>query len=85
MFSRILQEYYINFKMNHSLRVTSATRLFQSDIDELLIMNNTGHRSIDGVRCYKRVGEDWKKAITSILNSAANGQLSVSDENKATS
>ena len=39
------------YKTNHSLRVTSATRLFQNGIDEQLIMSNTGHRSVDGVRC----------------------------------
>ena len=43
------------FKTNHSLRVTTATRLFQSGIDEQLIMDRTGHRSIDGIRRYKRV------------------------------
>ena len=48
----------LGFKTNHSLRVTSATRLFQSGVDEQLIMSNTGHRSIDGVRSYKRIGEE---------------------------
>ena len=31
------------FKTNHSLQVTSAKRLFQSGVDEQLIMSNTGH------------------------------------------
>ena len=51
------------FKTNHSLRVTSATRLFQSGIDEQLIMSHTGHRSIDGVRSYKRISEEQKKYL----------------------
>lgn len=42
------------YKTNHSLRVTTATRLFQSGADEQLIMERTGHRSTDGVRAYKR-------------------------------
>ena len=40
------------FKTNHSLRVTTvttATRSFQSGVDEQLIMARTGHRSIEGV------------------------------------
>ena len=31
------------FKNNHSLRVTTATRLFQAGVDEQLIMEQTGH------------------------------------------
>ena len=38
------------YKTNHSLRVTSATRMFQGGVDEQLIMSRTGHRSIEGVR-----------------------------------
>ena len=58
------------YKTNHSLRVTSATRLFQSGIDEQLIMSHTGHRSVDGVRSYKRISEEQKKTISSVLNLA---------------
>ena len=54
---------------NHSLRVTSATHLFQSAVDEQLIMLHTGHRSIDGVRSYKRVSEEQKRAVSGILSS----------------
>ena len=49
-----------SFKTNHSLRVTSATRLFQSGVDEQLIMSHIRHRSVDGVRSYKRGCEDQK-------------------------
>ena len=34
---------------NHSLCVTSATRLFDAEVDEQLIMTRTGHSSTDGV------------------------------------
>ena len=61
------------FKTNHSLRVTSATRLFQSGVDEQLIMGRTGHRSIDGIRTYKRVSNEQKEDISHVLNSATNG------------
>ena len=57
------------YKTNHSLRVTSATRLFQSGVDEQLIMSHTGHRSVDGVRSYKRISDEQKKAVSGILSS----------------
>ena len=34
---------------NHSLRVSSATRLFDAEVNEQLIMSRTGHSSTDGV------------------------------------
>lgn len=42
------------FRTNHSLRATNATRLFSAGADEQLIMERTGHRSLDGVRSYVR-------------------------------
>jgi hypothetical protein len=61
------------FKTNHSLRVSAATRLFQSGVDEQLIMSRTGHRSLDGVRTYKRVSEEQKMALSSVLNATTTG------------
>ena len=43
-----------SYKTNYSLRVTTATRLFHSGMDEQPIMERTGHRLSDGVRAYKR-------------------------------
>lgn len=37
------------YHTNHSLRATTATRLFNSGIDEQLIMSKTGHRSVEGI------------------------------------
>ncbi len=61
------------FKTNYSLRVTSATRLFQQGVDEQLIMTRTGHRSIQSVRTYKRVSGQQKREVSDLLNSATNG------------
>ena len=61
------------FKTNHSLRVTNATRLFQGGVDEQLIMARTGHRSVEGVRSYKRVSAEQRLALSEVLNSATNG------------
>ena len=49
------------FRTNHSLRATSATRLFNAGADEQLIMERTGHRSVDGVRSYKRTSTSSPK------------------------
>lgn len=38
------------YRTNHSLRATTATRLYQSGVDEMLIMHKTGHRSVEGER-----------------------------------
>ena len=73
---RLCQEAGIQgFKTNHSLRVTNATRLLQSGVDEQLIMTRTGHRSVQGVRTYKRVSEDQKLALSTVLNAATNGDI----------
>ncbi len=66
-------------KTNHSLRVTAATRLFQGGVDEQIIMQRTGHRSIDGVRKYKRISNDQEKATSSIItNSHSSSSISTS-------
>ena len=56
------------FRTNHSLRATAATRLYQAGVDEQLIMETTGHRSLEGVRSYKRTSEDQKQVLSDILN-----------------
>lgn len=56
------------FKTNHSLRATAATRLYESGIDEQLVMERTGHRSLPGVRSYKRTSSHQKEALSDILN-----------------
>ena len=56
------------YKSNHSLRVTAATRLFQSGVDEQLIMERTGHRSTDGVRAYKRICPEQSEQVSKMLN-----------------
>ena len=38
------------YKTNHSLRATATTRLYQSGVDEQMVMELTGHWSLKGVR-----------------------------------
>ena len=73
--SRVCQAGGIDgYKTNHSLHVITATRLFQSGVDEQLIMDRTGHRSLDGVRTYKRISDKQKESVSRILNAATNGE-----------
>ena len=56
------------YRTNHSLRATTATRLYQAGVDEQLIMERTGHRSLDGVRRYKHTSMPQKEVLSDILN-----------------
>jgi len=55
-------------KTNHSLRATTTSRLYHSGVDEQLVMERTGHRSLEGVRSYKRTSEAQREALSDILN-----------------
>ena len=57
------------YKTNHSLRATAATRLYSSGIDQQLVIERTGHRSLEGIRSYKRTSADQKEAVSDILSS----------------
>lgn len=46
------------FKTNHSLRATDE----QSEVDEQLVMEKTGHRSRQGVRSYKRTSDSPERS-----------------------
>ena len=55
------------YKTNHSLQVTAATRLFHKGIDEQLMMERTGHRSVDGVRAYKQTCPEQHDKLSHVL------------------
>ncbi len=49
------------YKTNHCLRATTATRLYLNGVDEQLVMERTGHRSIEGIRSYERTSSDQQE------------------------
>lgn len=55
-------------KRNHSLRATCATRLYRAGVDEQLIMEKTGHRSVVGVRQYKRTGDVQLRQCSAVID-----------------
>ena len=59
------------FYSNHSLRSTSATNMYRSSIDEQLIMEITGHRSL-AVRSYKRTSDKQRKLASKCIFSNEN-------------
>ena len=61
MLKTMFEDAGLKAKTNHSLKATCATRMFNSGIDEQIIMAKTGHRSIKGVRSYKRIGDHHLK------------------------
>ena len=63
-------------KTNHSLKATCATRLYQENVDEQMIMERTGHRSIGGVRAYKRTSDIHVQKCSAILDSGSIEELS---------
>lgn len=56
---------------NHSCRATSATRLFQSNMEEQLVMEKTGHRS-NAVRSYKRTSDRQLREVSNVLYGKGN-------------
>ena len=55
------------FKTNHSLHATAATQLYQAGLDEQLIMETTGHQSLDGVCNCKRTSVEQQQVVSDIL------------------
>lgn len=56
----------LGHRTNHSLRATAATRLYSANVDEQLITEVTGHRSM-AVRNYKRTSDAQKRSINEIV------------------
>ena len=55
------------YRTNHSLSATAATRLYQASVDEQLVMEKTGHRSVEGVRNYKHTSDHQLQHLSDIL------------------
>ena len=58
--------------MNQSLHATATSRLYQAGVDEQLMMEITGHRSLEGVRTngesYKRSSDTQHETLSDIPN-----------------
>ena len=63
---------------NHSLRATSASRMYQADVPEQMIKEVTGHKS-DCVRIYKRTSDDIRKVASNTIAGSSGVESEVND------
>ena len=71
----------IKKKTAHCLRVTCASRLFQSGVDEKLIRERTGHVS-NALFKYEKASEDQAKHVSNILSADQSSNGNVKEESK---
>jgi integrase len=69
---------------NHSGRATSITRLYDAGVPEKSIMKRSGHRSIEGVRTYRREDASVNTLVSNVLSGASTSNsdsvLDIDDE-----
>ena len=53
---------------NHLLRPTAATQLYHAGIDEQLVMERIGYRSLEGIHNYNCTSKQHCEAILDALN-----------------
>ena len=71
----------IKKKTAHCLRVTCASRLFQSGVDEKFIRERTGHVS-NALFKYEKASEDQAKHVSNILSADQSSYGNVKEEIK---
>ena len=59
---------FLGIKPTIPYKLTATARLYQAGVDEQLIMEKTGHRSLEGVRSYKRVNIEQQENLRDILS-----------------
>ena len=69
MVKEICEDAGIAPRMNHSLRATGATALFQADVPERIIQKTTGHRSLDSLRTFERISTEQQEAVSQVIMS----------------
>ena len=58
---------------NHSLRATGISRIDNSGVPEKLIMERSGHLSVEGIRSYERTSDAQRQQVSRILSNSAQG------------
>ena len=58
---------YCDNNTNHSLRTTTASRLYTLGVDEQLIMKRTGHSTVAGICSYKQIMIEQKERVSDIM------------------
>ncbi|XP_041349672.1 uncharacterized protein LOC121368967 [Gigantopelta aegis] len=74
---------FTGYYTNHSLRATTATRLYESGIDEQLIAERTGHKSV-AIRAYKRTSGKMASTVDNIIQRKSSRILDTKGKASAT-
>ena len=53
---------------NHSLRATATTRMIDAGIPEKVIMDRTGHHSLDGLKPYCRTTDRQQQLVSKVIS-----------------
>ena len=61
-----------NMLPNHSLRATSITCMFNSGLQEKVIPETSGHKSVKALRCYERTSTAQQQEVTASVKMEAN-------------
>lgn len=69
---------------NHSGRATGITRMYKAGLPEKLIMQRSGHLSVEGVRTYQREDPNDITRVSNSLITAATDECSAQESNVQT-
>ena len=67
-------------RTNLSLRAAGVSQLFEAEVNEKIIQKNSGHMSLDALRCYERITPAQDMTVSNILASKTDvtlNQLSI--------
>ena len=59
---------------NHSLRATGISRLYNNGVPEKLIMERSGHLSVEGIRSYERTSDAQRQIVSKVLSDSASSK-----------
>ena len=66
-----MQKWVLLGRLSHSLRATGPTNLYTANVQEKMIQQRTGHRSLKALRTYERTTEQ-ELAVSKILTTDKN-------------
>ena len=53
---------------NHSLWATAITRMFNGEVEEKIIAEKSGHKSLKALRCYEHTSEQKLQNVSRVIN-----------------
>ena len=54
--------------MNHSMRATSVTQMYESSVPEKVIQERTGHKSLETLRMYEKTNAHQHETVCNVLS-----------------